>query len=851
MFKRLLARFRNRRFDAELVEELRFHEEMKRQELEASGLPVPEARAGARKALGNITLMREESRAVWIAPWLESVGQDVRYAVRSLVRQPTYTLTAGIALILAIGLNTSLFTVFKALALAPWPVTDPDSIVVVRSLSREPGRVGPRLTPDEGEFLRTHARALSGLIVHTFPGNRTFLGDDTEAGISIVWATANVFDVLGVKMQLGGGFVSEDDRPGNPREAVVLSHNAWRNHFGADSSIVGRTVRIASRPFTVVGVAEAGFDGIGREVDIWMPLTALAVMKQEQSTGITARLAPGVEVRTARDELQLLHDRFAASHGRQAGRIELRQPAEPNLDRDGLALIGLMAGAVLLVLVLACSSVGNLQLARALARRREIATRLSIGASRGRVVRQLLTEGLVLATVSGVLAMGVAVLLPPLLFRFVGEELPPYVQARMAPDTRVLLFTLVVSIMACMFFALMPALRATRDTVPLAAIDRASTRPDRIPLRTAFLATQVAVCTVLLIGAALLTRAVSHAMAFDPGFPADGLHVTAVVLPSEGFSREQRVAFTQQVLEHVQQQSSGVALASPAPLEFELSMQVKLPDERESRVVATSAVSPGYFDVLQVPFVSGQMFGPRSTDQVVVNERFARVFWRDENPLGRLVHHVDRNGAVRATYTVVGVVRDAYLARLDRIEPMIFTPPGSTGRLIARADAALLERIRALALGINPAATIRSWPLRDNIWRQLEESRAGASIAWGIGVLGLVLAAVGVFGVFAYSVEERRREIGLRIALGAARAQILQTMFAVSGRAIAYGLVLGVLMSFACGPVLDNYLYGMSALDVPTYALVGSLLTLVGIVSTLIPLMRACRVNPAITLRED
>lgn len=850
MFKRLLARFRNRRFDAELAEELRFHEEMKRLELEASGLPVSEARARARKALGNTTLIREQSRAVWIAPWLESVAQDVRYAIRTLLREPTYSSTAVMALVLAIGLNTSLFTVFKAIALAPWPVKDPDSIVTVRALSREPGRIGPRLGVEEGEFMRADARSLSGLIIHTFPGNRTFLGDDSEAGLSIVWATSNVFDTFGVRMQLGAGFVAEDDRPGNPRSAVVLSHNAWRNHFASDPSIIGRSIRIASRPFTVVGVAEPRFDGIGREVDVWMPLTALAVMKQEQSTGITGRLAPGVDVRGAREELQLLHDRFATSHGRQGGRIEVRKPADPNL-RDGIALFGLMAAAVLLVLVLACSNVGNLQLARALARRREISTRLSIGASRARVVRQLLTEGLVLAAIAGVLAIGVAVLLPPMLFRFVGEEIPSYVQARMAPDSQVLLFTLTVSCIACMFFALAPAVRATRDTVPLGYIDRASTRPARIPLRTAFLATQVAACTVLLVGAALLTRAVGHAMGFDPGFPAEDLRVTAVALPADGFSREQRIAFMRQLLEQVQQESAAVAMASPAPLEFELSMQVKLPEERESRVVATSAVSPGYFDVLQIPLVRGQMFLPRSTGEAVVNERFARMFWGAENPLGRIVHHVDRNGAVRATYSIVGVVRDAYLARLDRIEPMIFTPVASTARLITRGDPALLERIRALALSINPAATVRSSTLRDNVWRQLEESRAGASVAWGLGVLGLILAAVGVFGVFSYSVEERRREIGLRIALGGSRSDIARTMFSMSGRAIGYGLVAGSLLSLASGPLLEDHLYGMSALDVRTYLLVGTLLTVVGILSTLIPLQRALRVDPAITLRED
>jgi hypothetical protein len=279
-------------------------------------------------------------------------------------------------------------------------------------------------------------------------------------------------------------------------------------------------------------------------------------------------------------------------------------------------------------------------------------------------------------------------------------------------------------------------------------------------------------------------------------------------------------------------------------------MTVRLPGDRESRVVQTSAISARYFEVLGVPLVRGTMLDQQNMGEAVVNENLARTLWGAGNPLGRTVQHVDRTGSIRATYTIVGVVRDAHFTRLDRIEPMIFTP-AATGRLIARDDPVLLERIRAAAAGISPAATVRTRPLRDNIWKQLEESRSGAAIAWGIGVLGLALAAVGVFGVFSYSVEERRREIGLRIALGGARSDIARTVLAVSGRAIAYGLAAGVLLSFGSGLVLADYLYGMSALDPQTYLMVGTLLLVVGTVATVIPLQRACRVNPAITLRED
>ena len=852
IIRRLLARIRNRRFESDLAEELQFHEEMKRRELEAQGVSMDDSRSLARKALGNVTLMRETSRGVWIAPWLESVGQDVRYAVRSLLRQPTFSMTAGLVLVLAIGLNTSLFSVFKAIVLAPWPVKDPDSIVTITAISRE-SRRGLPLKPEEARFVREQARSLSGLVVHTFPGNRTFLGDSSREGASlpVIWASSSVFDVFGVRMQLGSGFLPEDDTPGNPRSPVVLSDSAWRTHFASDPAIIGRPVRVAGRTFTVIGVTDPDFDGLGRPVDLWMPLTALQQMGLTQSIGITGRLAPGVTQRKAREELQLLHRQYASASGGQSGAVELRGTAALGLNQGSFMLFGVMAAAVILLLLLACSNVGNLQLARGLARRREIATRLSIGASRSRIIRQLLTEGFVLAAVAAVLAIGVAAVLPTALLRLAGEDVPAYLQRRLQPDGQVLVFSIVVATLACLFFALAPAFRATRHTIPMGAIDRGSTRATRIPLRTMFLATQVAVCTVLLIAAGLLTRAVNHAMVFDPGFAVEGVRITSLSLPSESYTRAQQSAFIMQVLGELERDDPGaIAMATPTPLQIRLGMQIRLPNERENRYVMTAAVSPSYFEVLRIPVVQGQIFDRKSTTEAIVNEAAASELWPGQNPLGQVVHDVERSGKVGRTLTVIGVVRNAYLTRLDHTEPMIFTP-ATTGQLITRGHAQTVERIRSVATGINQAATIRTFPVTDNFRKQLEESQMGANLAWGLGLLGLTLAAVGVFGVFAYAAEERRREIGLRIALGATRPQIIRVLVGSSGRAMFFGLVAGVLASFASGPVLGQYLYGLNPLDPQAYGLVAGLLVVTGALATLIPARRACRVDPAVTLREE
>jgi predicted permease len=864
-FTRLRARIRNRRFDEELAAELRFHEGMKQQELEATGMGAREAGAAARRALGNATLMREESRRVWIAPWIESVSQDVRYAVRSLLRQPLHSATAITVLVLAIGVNATLFTLFKAIAMEPWPVDDPGAVVKIwaRSGSRP---VGPSV--DEFRFMREHVKALSDLAAHTGNYPATLRGSGVaEVSLRASWATANFFDVLGVRTQLGTGFVAADDRPGNRRAPLLLSDVAWRIHFKRDPHVIGRAVFVEGQPFTVAGVLEPRFDGNGSAVDIWMPLSAFAIVRPnngltwEPSAGsavccvsAVGRVAPSGTADHARHELQLLHQQFSASLQKTPGRVIVYGTAEMSRpDAERFALLGAFAGAVALVLVLACANVGNLQLARGLARRREIATRLSIGASRMRIVRQLLTEGLVLAAAAGLLAVPIAVEGARIVFIVADDDIPPYALARLDADPTVILFIVAICVVSCMAFALAPALHATRVRIPLAAIDRSSTRRVRFPLRSVLLATQIAACTVLLAGAGLVTRAVAHAMRFDPGFDIEGVQTIGVALPRDVASAD-RQRLGRQILTSLQLSGGPpVAVAELSPLNRSpLVMWMALPHQSatEYDTVLLRPVSSRYFDVLGLPVVRGAMFGADAKTEAVVNEAFVRQFWPGEDPIGQPARDVDRKGNVRRTFTIVGVVRDAYLTGLETIEPVIFTP-SSYGNFLTRGDASVVERIRVEATGMNQAATITARPLRDDLHKLLEMSRAGAGFAWGIGLLGLSLATVGVFGVFAYAVEERRREIGVRLALGAARAQIVRMLLSTSGRAMAAGLVVGVAASFACGPVLRAYLFGLSALDPLAYAMVISLLAFAATLATLVPARRACHVDPALTLRED
>ena len=865
LLQRLRARLRNRRFDEDLADELRLHEELKREELEAGGMSAAEARARARRALGNVTLMREQSRGVWILPWIESVGQDLRYAIRTLRRQPLHSLTAIVVLALAISLNTSLFTAFKAIALEEWPVRDPGK--VVRVWARSEGRqVGA--SPDEYRFLRAHVTSLSGLAAHTPPRHalRLQAAGRADASVAGAWASANFFDVLRVGFQLGSGFIAADDDAGNRRAPLVISHSAWRAHFGSDPGVIGLPVSVMDQSFTIVGVLEPRFEGLHIPVALWMPLSAMSSDPGAGGVGwqapnsancciqMVGRLAPGRTHRQSREELQLLHERFSATARYPSGRVEVFGTSDfASRGAVAYSTFAAMGTAVLLVLVLACANVGNLQLARGLGRGREIATRLALGASRHRIVRQLLTEGLVITSVAGAIAMAVAVVLPPVIFRLNGDELPPYLQTRLLPDGRNVLFTFGVCLLSCLVFALAPAIHATRLRIPLGALGRASTRPSRFPLRSVLLATQIAVCTVLLAGAGLITRAIMQTMNADPGFAIDGVQLVSVGLPpgTAGKDRQALIRGTLTALEH--QGGDAVAVALFQPIESARSvLRIARRGSQPQRVdnVLKRPVSAGYFDVLGIPFVDGQMFPAGARSEAVVNEAFARAYFPGASPLGQTVDEVDRNGATERSYVIAGIVKDAYLTGFERIDPVIFIPD-NVGTFLTRGGPAGVERIRAAALSLNPSAIVTVRPLRDNIRKYLEESRTGAVLAWAIGLLGLTLATVGVFGVFAYAVEERRREIGVRLALGAARQQIVRMLLLTSGRAMILGLAAGLVLSLGCGPLLRAYLFGLSPLDPIAYGMVTLLLAAAGGLATVIPARRACRVDPAVTLRED
>jgi predicted permease len=865
-FRRVQYIFRQRRIEAELAEEMESHRAMRRRDLEARGVEPDEAEFASRRALGNVTLAREEARAVWIAPWIESVWQDVRYAVRSLARQPGFTAVAIGTVAAAIGLNTAFFTVFNAMLFRPWPVPEPDRVVRVFS-----GQGAGGFSRTAFDYLSANARTFDGLFAARTAGTNT-IGDDRAR---VLWVGGDYFRVLRVPTAVGRPFSAEDDRLNAPPVAV-LGDGYWRRRFGGDPSIVGRAISFEDVAVTVLGVAPREFRGTTTDrIDIWMPLSSAAVFRPNErwvrdeitraggaagvggSLSIAGRLAPGATPQQAEAELALLavHVQRPTGAGHRIRLTDTTALAGPK-GAPPTIFVNMFA-AVMLVLLLACANVGNLLLARAAARRREVAVRLSLGASRARVVRQLLTESFVLACGAVGPGLVVAAFLPRALIDAIGGR---PTALRLEPDVTVLTYAVWLSALATLLFGLAPALHATRMAVAGALkSDAAPLASARITLRGALLAAQVALSLVLLVGATLLLRGVSHVRGLDHGFDLDAVSVVTLDVPISAYDAQRTRAFVARLGEEIEALGEGApaALTQALPLGGgNIKGSFRVPGREREEFNSVYDVSPRYFDVLGIPFVAGRMFTAADAGRgaVVVNETLARRLWSVDRAVGQRIVVPPGSWNTPGEVEVVGVVRDAHSASLTSFDPTIFQPVSgrSIPFVLTRAvDAAMLDRLAAGVRRIDPRVRTRVSPLSETMDARLRGSRIVATLASAVGVFALALASVGMFGVFAFWVQQRTREIGIRVALGAERPAIVRTVLASSGRAIAAGLVAGGGLAAVGSRLLQGSLFGLSPLDPLAYAAAAALLAGAAFVATLVPARRALRVDPVVALRQE
>jgi predicted permease len=862
--RRIQYLFRRESEEAALAEEMAFHREMLAREHGGD-------RGAASRAMGNTTLAREEARGVWLVPWLESFWQDLVYGVRGMWKQKGFTAVAVAALAIAIGLNSGMFTVFNALALRPWPVKDPGRVVnVARLIHKGPEAGGMSgFGVMEWRYISEHTKAFRGLILSR-NDERVEIGGQPQR---LSWVSANYFSVLGNEMARGRGFLPEEDVPQAPQAVAVLNYLTWQNRYAGDPAIVGKTVRMDEIPFTIVGVAAEGFHGTdSNRADLWAPLSARRVLRPHDAdvlpfltnlnhccSSMAGRLAPGYTREQGAAEVELLVSQVQGKREWDEGisivatGTAMLQARSRRGKQPIIPALAAMFLAMTLVLLLACANVGNLLLARAAARSSEIAVRLSLGGSRLRLIRQLMVESLALAGLAAVAGLALAWDAPTAIL----AQIAPENAIAMNPDLLVCGYTAGLAALACLVFGLAPALHGTRGQIAGALKSQSRTGAARLPLRSVLLAAQVAISVVLLAAAGLLLRGLQRAQHQDPGFRMDGISIVRLELPAAAYDGKRSQTFTaelQDALSHGEG-LAATAVASDAPMANSRSWTTARragEPENSGRMIQMHQVSAAYFDVLGIPIAAGRNFTRDDTSRraVLLNQTAARRFFGEENAVGKAIASGDK------TWDVVGVVKDAYTTDLSTIPPMLYWPvTGAFGvpqLLVADGgNAAVRERIASIVVQLEPKARLAFIPLAENLQSQLEPARIAAGVAGALGLLALGLASIGMSGVFAYAVRQRRREIGVRMALGARPIQVVRLVVASHLRALAWGLVAGLGGAFAVTRLLKSIMHGVTAFDPIAYAGVLALLAVAAAAASAVPARRAARVDPVTALRWE
>jgi predicted permease len=872
LLRRLRYWWKRDRLARELREEIEAHRALSQAALELEGIDAEDAAIESRRRLGNVTLASEVSRDTWGWPAADSLAQDLSYALRQLRRQPGFAALAVCTLALGIGLNTTVFTIYSALALRPWPVADPQRVITIFSRSqrdvRQRGGGAPGgFSLDEARYFAAHARTLAGVVTMRSGGGNQRLADDDAA---ISWVGGSYFDVLRVPMAAGRGFSPADDRVENPSAVAVLSYGYWMRAYGADAAVIGRQVRFEGVPFTIVGVTAREFTGTSpARVDVWMPMGSAGLLRPNDRwvlnvldkpenccVSIAARLASGASREDAAAELTLLDARFRAERAIAALGDGVRVLGTafigPGRRDDGGAFMAMFAGVVT-VLLLACANVGNLLVARGFVRRREIAVRLALGASRVRVVRQLLTEALVLAVIAAAAGLWLTMWVP----RVFVSVASPTAGLDLSADRTVLAFAMLTTLVSCALFALAPAIQSTRAEVAGALKDGTQGISLRFRLRGLLLGLQVATVVVLLSSAGLLFRAVSVVSARDFGYGLQRLSFASIDAPARGYEPGRVAALSSALSQALDART--IALVSTPPMgSGNIKGTYRVGESGDEFNNSVYDVSPSYFDVAGVPIVAGRALDARDAGRpaIVISESLARRHWTVATAVGRRVLSAPpANGwNMPGELEVVGVARDAYMTGFEAVDDTIYQP--LSGRslphaLFASTDRAAVESVTSAVARLDPRLRVRVRALSENLDERLQRSKTAALLASLLGGIAIALATVGLFGVFAFSVQQRTREIGIRMALGARGLDVIRLIVASSGVPLAGGLLLGAAASLNATRFLAGYLIGISPLDPVACAMVVLLLASACAVAIYAPARRATRIDPLAALRHE
>jgi predicted permease len=896
--------------ERDVDEEIAFHLEMRMRKLVAAGWDPAAARVKALEQFGNLPVLRDEcvaidterERAMKWTDHVTGLRRDFAFALRSLGKHPQFTIAVVLVLAIGIGGNTAIFTLVDALLLRTLPVPHPEQLVIIG----DPAAVtsmwhGSPMTayvsyPVYAD-IRDRTHALSGLLAAGAVGDAEVIVRGASAATEhpqVQRVTGNYFDVLQVGSVAGRTFTADDDRDGSAFVAVI-SYAYWQRRFAGDRDAIGKVVTVGEVPLTIVGVTPPGFVGdiVGSSTDIWMPMTAQSARGRSQNVlndrsvswlHMMGRLAPGVTLVRTRSELATLE---AQSIRSQLSGVALTHFDEglithpitvgpgargfSSYRRTYAAALSILMAAVMLVGLLVCANVANLMMARSIARHRELTVRMALGAGRAKLLQLLLSESLLLAVAGGALGLGVAVWGSRLLLAI---ATPPddLIRLDISPDWSVLAFTATATLVVALLFGLLPALRATRADVATAlrgqgrGLAGAGARIGRVAVGRVLVVGQVALSTLLLIGAGLLLRSMTRILTVDLGLDRNHLVSVKVSPRRSGYDGPHAALLLRELTGRLQRVpgvrsvgSSGHGIFTGGEGESEVRIPGFVPQADSELSVKASEVGPGFFRAIGANVVTGREFDAHDSEKservAVINQTMARHYFSSANPVGRTLTQND------SAYTIIGVVRDVEEQDV-RAKPVrrLYTS-------IAQANEALrvfvlevrvngspsqyLEAFRASLSDVNPNLSFEINPLNDLVRDSVSQHVLVTRVTTFFGILGLVLAAVGLYGVTAYATSRRTAEFGLRAALGAEPIELARMVLAESVRLVAIGMAIGVPAGLVATRLVRSQIFGVNAIDIPSLSAAVAVLLATALVASYLPARRAARVGPLGALRSD
>jgi putative ABC transport system permease protein len=873
---------RAKRLLNDLDQEIREHIELATQENIDRGMTPEEAHYAALRKFGNVTRAKENAREVWSMVWLEQLGQDIRFALRQLRKSPGFTIVAILTLALGIGASAAVFSVADAVLLKPLRFRDPGSLAIV--WEKLPKYDLPRNTVSPANFLdwQQQNRAFSGMAAFLdLPANLTGVGRPEQVDVEKV--SANFFSVLGVEPLLGRGFVEGEDQTGKGN-VVILSYPLWKSKFAADPNILGKSIQLDGQAETVVGVTGPDFDWYISEFSIthekaqlWVPIQVSPSWNDRNKVGrylrVVARLKPGVSLSQGQAQMDVLAADLAARYpaankGWGVALVGLRDQLSGSFRPPLLILLG----AVGFVLLIACANISSLLLSRATGRTREIAVRVALGASRSRIVRQLLAESVFLGLIGGILGTCVAVWATRVLLHSAPASLLDFAEATV--NWRILTFTAGVTLVASFLAGFLPSFLASQGEAASALPEGGRTSSagrKHLFVRSVFVVGELSLALMLLAGASLLIQSFFRLMSVDSGFQASHLLTFQISLPATKYDDRARGSFFTQLLDNIHG-LPGVISASAdvtppfsglgAATDFSIVGEPPLPPG-EAHGTSVRVIEPDYFHTMGIPLLSGRSFSEREFAQqlnvVIVNKSLVDKYFSGKNPIGqKLIIDMKEDGNL--PNEIIGVVGDVHLSDLASApSPLAYWPYpemrySSMTVLVRTATTplSLVGPIREVLAQLDkdqPMAKIAT--MDELVGDSVARSRFTALLLSCFAGVALLLACIGIYGVMAYTVAQRTQEIGIRVALGAQRADVLRLVLGQGFRLAAIGVTLGVAGALALARLMTTFLYSVSAADPATFVGVAILLGSIALLACYIPARRASRVDPIIALRYE